>query len=275
MTLRNIPWIVSRFFYLVFNGGYKNILHACFFLVYLGYARIAFWIRVHFRIHAIVQSPVLIQVATKYPVAFTSPDYIVLWGTKNDNSTNGKFVLLLDQIVQLHKFEKRKGFLDLGCAGGQLVKDFHDLGWLSVGLEGSDYSRNHNRANWVEMSNKNLFTCDIAKPFQIRADGTLHKFHLITAWEVLEHIKRTDLPVLFSNIMKHLARGGYFIASTTSISDIHQGLDLHQTRMSNRDWRKWIAMYEKKLQPVDLGLSNYHYVRYNAEGSYLVYQATE
>ena len=164
------------------------------------------------------------------------------------------------------------GALDLGCSGGQLVKDFLDLGWRSVGLEGSDYSLKHRRANWFTLANTNLFTCDVTKPFKITADGILAKFHIITMWEVLEHIETEKLPHLFNNIIDHLENGGYFIASTTSVSDIHNGVDLHQTKWTNEQWRRWLGDKYPELLPVDLGLKYYQFVRHNEERSFLVFQ---
>ena len=150
--------------------------------------------------------------------------------------------------------------------------DYRDIGWLSIWLEGSDYSLKHGRANWPELGGTNLFTCDIAKPFALFVNRKKHKFELITAWEVLEHIKTSDLTILFRNIVQHLSRGGYFIASTTSVPDIHDGIDLHQTKMTNKSWRVWIKKNVPEFAPADDGLTFYQRVRYNFEHSYLVYQ---
>src|SRR3954470_10044496 len=157
-----------------------------------------------------------VQVVTKHPVAFESPDHVAPYGTKYNNSTNRKFVLLLNKIVRQQNRQGPPSFMDLGCSGGQLVKDFKDLRWVAVGLEGSDYSLKTRRANWRDLAGKNLFTCDITKPFEIKLEERDLKFDLITAWEVMEHIHPDDLDQLFGNIRAHLKEGGYFIASTAS-----------------------------------------------------------
>ena len=164
------------------------------------------------------------------------------------------------------------GALDIGCSGGQLVRDFRDLGWLAVGLEGSDFSLKHRRANWSDLAGKNLFTCDAAKPFTLTANGQPARFNLITMWEVLEHIPTPELPQLFANIISHLAPGGYFIASTTSEPDIHDGVDLHQTKWTNQEWRQWLTKTYPEMLPVNLGLKFYQYVRHNEEQSFLVFR---
>src|SRR4051812_44420184 len=179
-----------------------------------------------------------VQRLTDHPVAFASPDHLAPYGTMYNNSTNRRFVLLMDRIVKSGGFRCAPAFLDLGCSGGQLVKDFSDLNWLAVGLEGSDYSLKHKRAHWRKMAGKNLFTCDITKPFHLTLDQQDLKFDLLTAWEVVEHIHPNDLGQLFDNIRTNLAEGGYFIAPTASGPSILDGIELHQTRMTNEQWRK-------------------------------------
>lgn len=213
-----------------------------------------------------------IKLDTQYPVAFESPDHLIPWGTSRDNSTNKKFVTVMRNRIRYENPQGISALLDLGCSGGQLVADFRSLGWLAVGLEGSDFSLKHKRANWPALAGKNLFTCDITKPFQLTSHGRPVQFHLMTMWEVLEHIRTDDLPQLFNNITAHLAPGGYFIASTTSEPDIHDGIDLHQTRWTNSQWYEWLAQTHPELEPVKLGLKSYQLVRHNQEGSYLTFR---
>ena len=195
------------------------------------------------------------------------------FGTKYNNSTNRKFVLRLNEIFRAQFPNTQLAFMDLGCSGGQLVKDFHDLNWIAAGLEGSDYSLKHRRANWATLANKNLFTCDITKPFRVKRDDADCNFHLITAWEVLEHIRPEDLPALFDNIRAHLVEGGCFIASTNSLSSVVDGVELHQTRMSNLQWHNYIVGRFADLEPVDFHLKIYHYVRYDfGEPSFLLFR---
>src|SRR5262249_2328504 len=147
------------------------------------------------------------------------------------------------------------------------------LKWQGIGLEGSDFSLKHRRANWARLANTHLFTCDITKPFALQCDGQPARFHLITAWEVMEHIAPTDLDQVLANITAHLAPGGYFIASTTETSDIHQGLELHQTRWTNPEWRDYVARKFPDLEYTDVGLKIYQYVRYNfLHPSFLLYR---
>ena len=228
----------------------------------------------HFRMFGRLPKPGehVIRLDTKHPVAFESPDHLIPWGTSRDNSTNKKFVRVMGARIAREFPDVTLGVLDLGCSGGQLVADFRRLGWLTVGLEGSDFSLKHGRANWPALAGKNLFTCDVTKPFQITVDGQPAKFHLITMWEVLEHIPTRDLPQLFDNIVGHLEKGGYFIASTTSAPDIHDGVDLHQTKWTNDQWRRWLSETHPELQTVSLNLKYYQFVRHNEERSFLTCQ---
>ena len=57
--------------------------------------------------------------------------------------------------------------------------------------------------------------------------------------------------------MDHLESGGYLIASTTETSDMHEGLELHQTRWPNTEWRAYMAKTFPELEYVDVGLKIY------------------
>ena len=267
---------------------WDNFLRAIRFLCQGQFRRV--WNEVHVRIYRFVYELIwlfarplraagrplptgLFKVETKFPVAYESPDHIAPKGTAANNSTNKKFILHMDRKLRGEFLGGTLRCLDLGCSGGQMVKDFMDLGWLGAGLEGSDYSLKHRRANWAQLANINLFTCDITKPFQVTLDGRPARFHLITSWEVLEHIATPDLEALFNNIRNHLEEGGYFIASTTCTPDIHEGIELHQTKWENSEWRAWVEKNFPDLEFVEVGLKIYQYVRYNfLHPSHLLYR---
>src|ERR1044071_3838525 len=179
---------------------FENILRAIRFLLRGEFRRV--WNEVHVRIYRPVWEvfflfirPARVRerpeplgqltVKTDFRVAFESPDHIAPKGTAVNNSTNKKFVLHMDAKLHREFGSKTLQVMDLGCAGGQMVADFMKLRWGGVGLEGSDFSLKHRRANWKDLANKNLFTCDITKPFQVTLNGRDAQFHLITAWEVM------------------------------------------------------------------------------------------
>lgn len=269
---------------------FENILRAVRFLLRGEFRRV--WNEVHVRIYRPVWGvlfffirPARVRgrpeplgqftVETNFRVAFESPDHLAPKGTAENNSTNKKFVLHMDERIrrELGTAARTFNFMDLGCSGGQLVADFIKLKWRGVGLEGSDYSLKFRRANWATLANINLFTCDITKPYQIMLDQKPAEFHLITAWEVMEHMATRDLDIVFAQIRKHLAPGGYFIASTTETSDIHEGLELHQTQWTNAQWRDYVAKNHPDLEYVDVGLKIYQFVRYNfLHPSFLLYR---
>jgi SAM-dependent methyltransferase len=268
---------------------WENILRAIKFLLSGQFRRV--WNEVHVRLYRVVWAglwwlimPVrragravpggTLARESKFPVAFESPDHIAPKGTAVNNSTNKKFILHMDAKLRREFGEGATlRMMDMGCAGGQTVADFMTLRWQGVGMEGSDFSLKHRRANWATLANTNLFTGDITKPFQVTLDGKATTFHLITAWEVMEHISTPDLTQVFENISRHLEPGGYFIASTTETSDIHEGLELHQTQWTNPQWREWVAKTFPELEYVDVGLKIYQFVRYNfLHPSFLLYR---
>jgi 2-polyprenyl-3-methyl-5-hydroxy-6-metoxy-1,4-benzoquinol methylase len=77
-----------------------------------------------------------IRVVTDKPVALDSPDHLHPWGTTRDNSVNLAFNRRLSWWIPASMLR----VLDLGCAGGEFVKSILDLGGISIGIEGSDYS---------------------------------------------------------------------------------------------------------------------------------------
>lgn len=259
---------------LLLRGEWQRVVLAVYARLYVLFYRIVFPIVRPFvrNPKGVIDSPG-VSVETDHPVAITSPDYAVPHGTRYNNSTNRKFVLLMHEHFRSVFPDCTLAFMDLGCSGGQLVADFASLGWVAVGLEGSDYSLKHRRANWRDLANRNLFTCDISKPFRVKREGRDLQFHLITAWEVLEHISMRDLETVFKNITEHLLPGGCFVASTSSSTSIVNGVELHQTRMPNAEWRSWIEQRFPELEPVDLHLRIYQHVRFDfGEPSFLAYR---
>lgn len=177
-----------------------------------------------------------IKIKTNKPVAFDSPDHIMPFGTANDNNVNLRFNKKLFRLI--HKSEL--SVLDLGCAGGGFVKSILDDSGFAVGIEGSDYSKKIKRAEWETIPNY-LFTGDITEPFQlfqVAQDGREQelKFNLITAWEVLEHIREDQLVNVFQNIKHRLSPGGMVVVSITAADGVVEGIPLHQTIKKRKWW---------------------------------------
>lgn len=178
----------------------------------------------------------MIEVITDKPVAVDSPDHLFPLGTRQDNSRNERFNR---KLRELRGSPLR--VLDLGCAGGGMVASFLEEGDFAVGIEGSDYSKARGRAEWATIPD-NLFTADITEPFTLRVrrhvpllSGVL-AFDVVTAWEVMEHIREEKLPALMGNIDRHLAPNGLVIMSISSAEDIYQGVRMHQTVHSEAWW---------------------------------------
>ena len=207
-------------------------------------------------------------------MAFESPDHIVPWGTARDSSKNYRFNQKLNKLFE--NFNKPLKILDLGCSGGGFVADCINDGCIAVGLEGSDYSYKIGRAEWSRIPN-NLFTCDVTKPFKIFSsyndiNEKIH-FDIITSFEIMEHIKSDDIKHLASNVKEHMKESSLWIMSVSSMDDIIDGVNLHQT-VQPYEW--WVDMF-KSLglfhQPQFLGYFNQQYVRstkYGAPGSFIL-----
>lgn len=123
--------------------------------------------------------------------------------------------------------------------GGGFVKSVLDRKGFAIGIEGSDFSKKNKRAEWATIPN-NLFTADITEPFKLLKDNKIVKFNVITAWEVIEHIKENKLKAVFDNIKLHLSPNGVIIMSVSTKSDIIDGENLHQT-VQNKEW--WLKKF--------------------------------
>jgi 2-polyprenyl-3-methyl-5-hydroxy-6-metoxy-1,4-benzoquinol methylase len=205
-----------------------------------------------------------ITIKTNHPVAFDSPDHLMPWGTMRDNTTNLDFIEELQEFFQLNYDLDKINFLDLGCSGGQLVVDSHKRGNLAIGLEGSDYSVKHKRANWPEYHNEILFTCDVTKPYTLYQDNNKIEFNMITAWEVVEHISENDMNSFFTHINNNLKYGGIFLASVSTIEDVIEGHILHQSVFSESNWYK---KFPEFLKDTNLKLYAYPFTYKVREGN--------
>ena len=203
----------------------------------------------------------MITLKTDNPVAIHSEDHIFPWGTKRDNSTNVGFI---DEILEYNILKGKDSikFLDLGCAGGQLAIDVLNRGHLSVGLEGSDYNIKHKRANWKDYSNKNLFTCDVTKPYELFNNNKPIQFDTITAWEVVEHIKPQDLKMFFKQINDNLCPGGFFCGSISYAEDAvkDENREWHVLHQTVWDQMTWNENFNSILKETDLEVYDYPFI---------------
>lgn len=184
----------------------------------------------------------LYALQTAHPIAEDSADHVWPKGAAFANSTNRNFNLKMYDYFSNRSDLK---IMDLGCAGGGLVRSVLEDGFEAVGLEGSDFSRKLRSAEW-DTCPHHLMTCDITDDFRLsRADGGGIKFHCITAWEVLEHIPTPKIEKLIENIEAHLAPDGIFVASVDITPDGNPviGATYHLT-MQPKSW--WLEQFAKK-----------------------------
>ena len=176
----------------------------------------------------------VLELETDYPIAEGSNDHISPASTTEGVSRPTLFVQncisVLGQDIKC---------LDLGVGAAGLVFEYVMNQVLAVGIDGSDFCR-INRIGYWPLLPKNLFTCDITKPFSFLSRDTqaLINFNVITMWEVLEHITESDLPTLFSNISRHLNKDGYFIGSVSLVEYVDSIGNPYHVTLKPRDWWK-------------------------------------
>ncbi len=174
-------------------------------------------------------------------IAFDSNDHLFPWGTMRDSSTNSAFI---GEVIK--RFEGRKfNILDLGCSGGKLIEDFIPYANYAIGLEGSDFSLKNRRDSWLHLTNKNLFTCDVSRRFEIEDFNDKRiLFEVITAWELIEHIKTDRLERFFKNIWNHMTDDGIFSCSISTMPEPAPGAKnnevLHETVWNEKTWLEYL-----------------------------------
>ncbi len=187
----------------------------------------------------------MITILAVKPVAYDSPDHMFPVGTLNDNSVSVGFNRKLYELIPAPLVR----LLDLGCAGGGLVKSILDDGGFAVGVEGSDRSRKAKRAEWATIP-RHLFTADCTDRFMLFETGfrpgsidAVH-FNVITAWEFWEHIAEDRLAGVVRNIRWHLQPDGFCIGSVATFDDWQDGkkTPVHQT-LHPKPW--WIDKFQE------------------------------
>ena len=151
------------------------------------------------------------KIITNKPIAVDSLDHKHPYGVINDNNSAFQYIMEVKNYFKNNKIS----VLDLGCAGGQIIVDHHNLDDFAVGLEGSsNVLQGAGKHNWEQYYNKNLFLCDITEPFTCLQDSNeTINFDYIQMWEVLEHIPENKLSILLKNIANHLSNDGLFCGS--------------------------------------------------------------
>jgi len=178
-----------------------------------------------------------VRVITDFKHPWNSPDYLYPDGCINDNNNHKGFMEAL--IVCMCR---EYSLLDLGCAGGQLVVDIMNKGFLGVGIEGGKVeeiiSRGSGAENWKQYKDICLFSADISKPFTVVDEqNELIKFDLVTAWDVLEHPAPEEIPFVIDNIKNHLKPDGMFLG-TLNPSESHDEFMRHRCPRPMEWWNE-------------------------------------
>ena len=198
---------------------------------------------------------------TEYTVAHDSADHLHPWGAANDNTSCPAFLKACERIWRHRPLR----YLDLGCSGGQLVREFIEAGHLGFGIDGATAAM---RDNW-RLYPEHFFGADISHPFRLSDATEFSWFDCISAWEVLEHIPEERLPVLCENIREHLnPANGLFVCSISTRPDIVDGVQYHVTVKDEAWWRK--TLLNNGLVPVLSSLQPHEFARQEKDSARLV-----
>lgn len=215
----------------------------------------------------------MFRVITDHPLAVNSDDHKYPEGIYFDNNYNQQFVDGINSYFE----NKKINFMDLGCAGGELVCRLSDQGHTAIGLEGSDHALNirpdvvekmgfmpMGHKNWKNYGNKNLFTCDVTKPYTVISNNMPYKCDLITCWDVIEHFEEDQLDQFFTNVKNHMSDNGLFTASihmgscgrSIVVEETPENLDYHKTIHDREWWTSKLSEYFNILETYPLVCSN-------------------
>jgi cyclopropane fatty-acyl-phospholipid synthase-like methyltransferase len=202
-----------------------------------------------------------LMLQTEHPVAADSNDHLYPWGAANDNTSSLPFLRACERIICKRPIH----YMDLGCAGGQLVREFIEADHLAVGVDGATAAM---RGNW-EANPGNYFGADISRPFRISCATDFFWFDIVTAWEVCEHIPEERIPQFCENIREHLDPAhGLFVASISTRPDVVNGRPYHLTVKSEEWWRK--TFLNNKLSPFLSPFSKHEYARTDRDSFHIV-----
>jgi len=180
-----------------------------------------------------------ISVKTEHPGAFDSLDHLYPIGSVLDNFSS---LELISEVSDYFGTNNQISVLDLGCAGGKFICDFIQQGDIGVGLEGSSTAIDGaGKVNWKKYYNKNLFLCDIGKPFEILHNNNSLKFDFIHSEEVFEHIPEENIDCLLQNIKNHTKENTICMFGISIVTSIHTQpdgtkVDLHVTNKPAEWW---------------------------------------
>lgn len=198
---------------------------------------------------------------TDYPVAFDSEDHLHPWGAKNDDTSCLPFLRACERIICKRPIH----YMDLGCAGGQLVREFIEADHIAVGVDGATAAM---RENW-QANPANYFGADISRPFRISCATDFFWFDVISAWEVCEHILEERIPVFCENIREHLDPAhGLFVASISTRTDVVDGHVYHVTVKPEEWWRK--TLLQNGLVPFLTSFRKEEYARTDPHSFHVV-----
>lgn len=108
-------------------------------------------------------------------------------------------------LEKLRKFVKNGRLLDVGCFCGFFLEEASRKGFVSYGIEPSDWARKYAKSKNIKILGKTV------------KDIGNRTFDIVTLWDVIEHLPnpRKDIETL----KHHLNENGYIIIGTPDISN--------------------------------------------------------
>lgn len=134
--------------------------------------------------------------------------------------------------------------LDVGCGLGYGLEVLDALGYDSYGCDVSRYAIEKAQKKFSEKKRDSFIELDVQEPYILSSNFSF-KFSVITCFEVLEHLEKSEN--FIRNAYRVLHMGGYFLASTPnplSLSPFRL-MQNDPTHINERPPDKWKKGLEK------------------------------
>jgi predicted TPR repeat methyltransferase len=187
------------------------------------------------------------KIRTRYPIAVDSNDHLIPRGALDQQGHEG-----IEFFAELRvRYPEIKSILDLGTGTGAFVANGLADDYEICGIDGTDAV--DQTLPWAYYKNKVLFHADLRYSFTLGEEKEVyidefygpteyrvypHKFDLITAWDVMEHLTEDTIGNTLDSITRHLVQQGYFMGT---IEFTNTDNELYHHLCKPREW--WLEKF--------------------------------
>ncbi|KKR88143.1 MAG: Generic methyltransferase [Candidatus Curtissbacteria bacterium GW2011_GWA1_41_11] len=174
---------------------------------------------------------------------FTKNYFLKYYGNSDKKNSNQKLESYYEEIINVSPVARSKiKILDIGCGYGTFLKMLEDKkGFETYGLDTGSFAISKAR----KKANQTKFWVKPLSKFQLK-----HRFQIITAFDVLEHIPNLDGAI--NQIYTHLVKRGAFLCVVPVYDNVFGRigglLDKDETHVHKKSRDFWITKLRRKFE---------------------------